>query len=63
MTIETYAGCGRLAGFFTMMIGIGLVLDAHALGAGMIVGGFGAGLWLWGSRAGRAEIDVRRGGV
>lgn len=63
MTIETYAGCGRLVGFFAIMIGVGLVLDAHALQAGMIVSGVGAGLWYWGARAGRAADDVRRGGV
>lgn len=61
-----YAGCARVFGFFAMMLGAGLILDAHALhlGAAVLTGAGAAFAWgIWaerrGSRRSRAHLHQR----
>lgn len=51
-------GLGRVVGFFAMMLGVGLILDAHAvqIGTGVLLAAGGTFLWsLWQGQ--RAERD------
>jgi len=61
-------GLARLVGFFAMMLGVGLILDAEAVALGGTVllaaaAVFGYGLWFGHRSARRGDEDPRRKGV
>lgn len=62
---ETAGKAQRVAGFFTLMIGSGIVLDTADVAVGAAVLGTGAALFAWGAVRGRRAartLEPFRGG-